>query len=285
MVSIVSRAGWGARAPRFTSTRTSWKGVTVHHSAGPYGQSIRQIQDYHMDSNGWPDVGYNFLIKEGRIFEGRGWSTHPAHDGINDTLGVCVVGNYMKTLPSDRDLDALSAFIGEAQRRTGTTLARGHRDVAQTACPGDKLYAWVKNRRYLEDDVSAKEVWEGHYIDKIDEESGSSSRMRPSSYLAYTHHYTKEIKAGQAAIMARLDGSDDEQTQEIVRAELERAAERERQERAAEFAELVESLAVPLGDRVAARLGDIAPAEVGQAVAEELARLLSEGAQNDDEQT
>lgn len=62
MVNIKSRADWGARSASFGST--SWgarTGFTVHYSAGPTSQTPRQIQNYHMDGNGWSDVGYNFL--------------------------------------------------------------------------------------------------------------------------------------------------------------------------------------------------------------------------------
>ena len=52
------------------------------------------------------------------------------------------------------------------------------------------------------DDVSAKDLWHEYMIDKIDPNSGTSSRMRAESYLAWIHQYTKDIKAAQSAAAA-----------------------------------------------------------------------------------
>ncbi|ASU82424.1 peptidoglycan-binding domain-containing protein [Nocardiopsis gilva YIM 90087] len=149
MVSIISRSAWGARPPRSRST-TTWSRrveVTVHYSQGPTTQTPRQIQDYHMDSNGWADIGYNFLVdNQGNAYEGRGWLVIGAHAAPRNTegIGVCFIG---------RDGDATSAakrtiraLYDDANHRAGRTLAqKGHRDINPTSCPGDDLYAWVKS--------------------------------------------------------------------------------------------------------------------------------------------
>src|SRR5918992_2005798 len=95
--NIISRAEWGARAPRSRMT-TTWDRRTefvVHHSDGPTTQTPRSIQGFHMDGRGWVDIAYNFLVDRlGRIFEGRGWLTVGAHaEGHNISgLGVCFIG-------------------------------------------------------------------------------------------------------------------------------------------------------------------------------------------------
>ncbi|MFG1853590.1 N-acetylmuramoyl-L-alanine amidase [Actinomadura geliboluensis] len=147
-MDIISRKEWGARAPRSRST-VSWGARTefvVHYSEGPTTQTVRSIQDFHMDGNGWADIGYNFLVDvKGRIYEGRGWLTVGAHaPGHNSSgIGVCMIG---------RDGDAtaaakrsIRAVYDEAVRRKGGGLKKlGHRDVYATSCPGDQLYAWVR---------------------------------------------------------------------------------------------------------------------------------------------
>lgn len=124
-------------------------GFMVHHSAGPDTQRIRDIQSYHMDNNGWADIGYNFLIdKDGGVFEGRGWNTVGAHaSGANTAnIGVCVIGDYSSRVPSRGVRDSLQGLYVVANERAGKTLTvRTHRDVNPTACPGDALHDWAHN--------------------------------------------------------------------------------------------------------------------------------------------
>jgi hypothetical protein len=147
-MDIISRAEWGARAPRSRST-VGWSRRTefiVHYSEGPVNQSVRSIQDFHMDGRGWADVGYNFLVDvTGRIYEGRGWLVVGAHAPDHNTsgIGVCMIGRDGDSTPAAKR--AIRWLYDEAVRRTGRSLARlGHRDVFATSCPGDELYAWVR---------------------------------------------------------------------------------------------------------------------------------------------
>jgi len=147
-VNIISRADWGARAPR-DRTLTTWAQrteVIVHHSEGPVTQSVRSIQDFHMDDRGWDDIGYNFLVDHlGRAYEGRGWLTVGAHAVGHNTsgIGVCVIGSDGPDITAAA-LATVRELYDEACRRAGRTLpARGHGDVNPTDCPGDVLRAWV----------------------------------------------------------------------------------------------------------------------------------------------
>ncbi|GLZ13160.1 hypothetical protein Acsp04_33950 [Actinomadura sp. NBRC 104425] len=147
-MDIIGRAEWGARAPR-SRTTTTWSRRTefiVHYSEGPTTQTPRQIQDHHMDSNGWADIGYNFLVDVmGRIYEGRGWLVVGAHATGHNTsgIGVCMIGrNGDATTAAE---NAIRWLYDEAVRRAGRSLKKlGHRDVTATSCPGDQLYAWVR---------------------------------------------------------------------------------------------------------------------------------------------
>lgn len=148
-MDIISRAGWGARAPRSRST-VSWGTRTefiVHYSEGPTTQTVRSIQDFHMGPDrGWADVGYNFLVDvKGRIYEGRGWLTVGAHapDHNSIGIGVCMIGRDGDATPAA--LRSIRWLYDEAVRRKGGGLKKlGHRDVYSTSCPGDQLYKWVR---------------------------------------------------------------------------------------------------------------------------------------------
>ncbi|WP_026124121.1 peptidoglycan recognition protein family protein [Nocardiopsis baichengensis] len=148
MVHIIGRSQWGARSPRSRAT-TDWSRrteFTVHYSAGPPTQSVRSIQDFHMDGNGWADIGYNFLVdRDGTVYEGRGWMVVGAHAAPRNTqgIGVCFIGRDGDATPKAEA--AIRALYEEANRRAGRVLARkGHRDINSTSCPGDQLYAWIR---------------------------------------------------------------------------------------------------------------------------------------------
>ncbi len=166
MAVIEPRSAWNARPPRAVTPRplSYFRGIRVHHSGGNASATVRDIQNWDMDNKGLVDIGYSYVIRDGRIFEGRG-TNHPAHDSINDTFGVCVIGTYTNRLPSAADLDALVDCIRELRRMTGRKLpVDGHRDVAQTACPGDALYRHlpeIRRRADEEDDdmPTPEEIW------------------------------------------------------------------------------------------------------------------------------
>ena len=114
--SIITRKGWGAdeslREKEFGYT-TSVKVAFVHHTATGNNYTcaeapsvLRGIYRYHVVSNGWRDIGYNFAIdKCGNIYEGRaGGVAKPvmgAHTlGFNtDSVGIAVLGTYSSTNP------------------------------------------------------------------------------------------------------------------------------------------------------------------------------------------
>lgn len=146
---IYTRREWNARPAR-EARPTTWasrKGVAFHHSGANPNQSIQEIQNFHMDTNGWVDIGYNWLVRpNGDIYEGRGWLGVGAHVAGNNTaqVGVCLVGNYTNTAPSSAAKASLAYLYQEANRLKGARLAVGtHRQFNTTECPGDRLHAWV----------------------------------------------------------------------------------------------------------------------------------------------
>jgi hypothetical protein len=137
----------------------------VHHSAGTnvsndWGAIVLAIWNLHVYTNGWADVGYNWLISpDGTLFEGRGGGDNVmgAHFcGKNSgTMGVCLIGTYTNATPPDTMMAKLSEiFAWKACQRsidpntqtfhasTGFNLfgISGHRDGCATECPGQKVY-------------------------------------------------------------------------------------------------------------------------------------------------
>src|SRR5687767_9747541 len=106
---ICTRPCWGARAPSGITYMSALSRAIIHHTAGSGDWTtnyetakarVRGIQNYHMDNNGWGDIGYHFLVSAGgHIFEGRhasmGSLPRGAHDGCNaNSFGFNVMGYY-----------------------------------------------------------------------------------------------------------------------------------------------------------------------------------------------
>jgi|GEM_PF-3762516 len=161
-------------------------------------------------------------------------------------------------------------YYGDNPHSTHVHVSVGVGPDGRSTGPYDNTTPWGIGKG--DDDVSAKDVWTSVTIPKIDPDSGTTSAMRPASYLAWNHEYAKqqlaqgrEILANQAAIMAAVGGGDVAAT---VRAELDRAAERERAERRAELGEVVDQLGeiTALVERVGS----------GELAADEVVRLIGE---------
>ncbi len=155
-----------------TPVYTDVEFIIVHHSAANYPADqdykavVRSYWDYHVNTHGWDDIGYNWLVDpNGVIYEGRGKDIKGAHfSGANsNTMGVCIIGDYMTTTPTNNSIQKLEDLIAwEASRKdidvlttgyhsaSGLTLYHisGHRDGPTTTdCPGDKLYALLPSIR------------------------------------------------------------------------------------------------------------------------------------------
>jgi len=122
---------------------------------------IRGMYAYHVQSLGWADIGYNFLVDRfGRTWEGRyGGITRPVVGAqtlnFNSvSMGVSAIGNYdvgAVPQPMTNAFKAIFAwkFSLAGIPATGTVVANGkslnrisgHRDAFATACPGRYLYA------------------------------------------------------------------------------------------------------------------------------------------------
>ncbi|MFE7468744.1 peptidoglycan recognition protein [Streptomyces sp. NPDC057499] len=193
---ITSRAGWGADesiSPEAPEYLDGVKAVFVHHTAGSSTYTcaespaiVRSLYAYHVRSEGWKDIGYNFLVdKCGTVFEGRkGGVDRPvlgAHTfGFNrESAGIAVIGTYTDATAPAAVTTAVARvaawklgqykgdpagtavltagaagknYFGKAFA-SGTKYSfnqiSGHRDGFNTQCPGTALYGQLGTVRAL----------------------------------------------------------------------------------------------------------------------------------------
>ncbi len=138
--------------------RGRWKYVIVHNSGTRQGNA-RIFDLYHRRvrhmQNG---LAYHFVIGNGRssgngqIEIGERWRRqinggHVASDYLNNiALGICLVGDYNRDVPTPQQLAALEELISYLRGRVGRFKGRlaivlGHREInpKPTDCPGKKF--------------------------------------------------------------------------------------------------------------------------------------------------
>lgn len=154
---LVPRSTWATRpvgANNYAMNGVSR--ITVHHT-GEYAawadipdvEVVRRIDRYHREDRHWSAIGYHYLVgKDGRIYEGRPAQYQGAHTltANEHNLGISVIGDFQNHLPTPAQLAALSRFLDDQRTRfhVGKGRLYGHRDLHQSVCPGNALYAWLK---------------------------------------------------------------------------------------------------------------------------------------------
>ena len=136
--------------------------IIVHHTAESSPRALsrsdsermRTIYEYHAKARGWGDIGYNYVVgPNGTIFEGRAGGDYAvgAHAYCNNvgSMGISLMGNFQTGKPTDAQLTALRWLLVYLTDKykidpEGSVIFHGkkmptivgHRDVGQTACPG-----------------------------------------------------------------------------------------------------------------------------------------------------
>jgi hypothetical protein len=204
--AVISRGSWGAdESLRFDSTgKEIWppefwpiQKLIVHHTATQNhdpdpAATIRSIYYYHAVTQGWGDIGYNFLVDEaGNVYEGRHSRSYalgesPTGEDLNGngvtgghaynynagTTGVALLGTLTNQDATAAARDALERVLAwkasahgidpqgsslytnpvNGTQKTFANIA-GHRDVNSTECPGGVFYATLPTIRA---DVAAR---------------------------------------------------------------------------------------------------------------------------------
>jgi hypothetical protein len=126
-----------------TRERSTIQRLVIHHSATPANTTPESIARYHVGHMQWPGIGYHFVVAaDGRIYQTNELATISYHAAsANETgVGICFVGNFMEAPPPAVQVRAgahLVAWLLQELRLRGDAV-KGHRELMQTACPGDQ---------------------------------------------------------------------------------------------------------------------------------------------------
>jgi hypothetical protein len=190
---IVTRAQWGADESirKGTPEFAPLSKLIVHHTDTQNNDpdpaaTVRAIYVFHVQTRGWNDIGYNFLVDaQGRVYEGRyardyapgevhtgedvsGRGVIGAHaEGANTgSVGVALLGAFDSASPTNAAINGLQSVLAwkadrhdidavgasNYTRPDGSVIPNlpnisGHRDTKSTACPGDVVYAMLSRIR------------------------------------------------------------------------------------------------------------------------------------------
>lgn len=139
-------------------------GIVIHHSLTKDSNTVSwdAIKKYHVDTMGWDDIGYHYGIEyvngKVEVLKGRPEFYAGAHTKeFNNSIGICVVGNYDEQELEEDKLDALvdlTMDILEEYPHLSPRLIYKHNEWANyKSCPGTK-FPWAKyiatvNERYV----------------------------------------------------------------------------------------------------------------------------------------
>lgn len=131
--------------------------IIIHHSFTKDEKTVSwgAIRKYHVETNGWSAIGYQFGIELiGDHYEtliGRNPNQIGAHTiGQNEqSIGICVVGNYDVDPITDGISDALHNLLAWLMPifKIDNHEIYGHCEFAPKTCPGKNLWEWVKEIR------------------------------------------------------------------------------------------------------------------------------------------
>lgn len=192
--TIVPREAWASGLkPKGSPSLGSVQVAFVHHTVNGNDYApedsaaiVRAIFEYHVRSNGWNDIGYNFLVdRYGQVFEGRAGGVDQPVIGAQAvgwnsiSTGIAIIGTFEGEPAPAAALAAVAAIIrwklplhgaptagavplvssgGSGNRyKAGATVQMerisGHRDGCSTDCPGGRLYGQLADIRRRVGDI------------------------------------------------------------------------------------------------------------------------------------
>ncbi len=157
---VITRHQWNAISPdKVCGSVVAPYRMAIHHTASPSSDGgdaaarMRGMQNYHMNTLGWCDIGYHFVVAQsGAIYQARSRSNRPAaHVGGQNhgNVGISMIGNYTSAAPTQAQLEGMGKIVRWVHDTHGVPLNRtailGHREHAgqSTSCPGNNGLAHI----------------------------------------------------------------------------------------------------------------------------------------------
>ena len=130
--------------------------LVVHCSATRPSMDVgaKEIREWHVEGNGWKDIGYHFVIRRnGSIELGRPIEEAGSHaKGYNsDSIGVCLIGGVdqedyriAENNFTEKQFQSLIEIIVKTRKAIPHIMVMGHKDLdPKKACPSFDVREWL----------------------------------------------------------------------------------------------------------------------------------------------
>lgn len=169
-IGFLPRAAWGASPPVLPMKAHTPDRITIHHTATRQGaarslsEKLRALQQFSQREDSladgrrkrqWADIPYHLYVAvDGEVGEGREWQYVGDSNTPYDPTGhflIVLEGSFDTDTLTTAQRRSLDALVLAAARRWRIAAERigGHRDYAQTRCPGRNVYAELPRIRDL----------------------------------------------------------------------------------------------------------------------------------------
>lgn len=146
---IVGRLTWASIFGSDTLKKSKRKIdlIVVHCTGTEEGKdvSVQAIRNYHVNHNGWRDIGYHYVIyRDGSLHEGRDVNISGGHArGYNShSIGIVYVGgcpkghlDQSKDTRTPQQKATLLRLLKDMRKMYPNAKIVGHKDLNKTGCP------------------------------------------------------------------------------------------------------------------------------------------------------
>ena len=171
---MITRQQWGSKPqPIPDAKRHTPRLITLHHAGTLWTKGsdpvakVRAMQSWGQREKGWPDLPYHYMIApDGTIIEARDWHYQPESNtkyDLNGVLNIELFGNFEVQRVSVEQLTSIVNVIVHLKRDLGLPVEidkiRGHKDAAETACPGKDFYRYIADgsiRKWVEQSLAGQ---------------------------------------------------------------------------------------------------------------------------------
>ncbi len=125
--------------------------LVLHATGAPAHVGPHAIARAHVDDNGWPGIGYHFVVgAEGAVYRTQDLTVVSHHVAQFNpvAVGIALAGDLAHADPPSAQLAAAADLVAQLCWDLGlpATAVRGHREMVPTPCPGERFLDGWKPR-------------------------------------------------------------------------------------------------------------------------------------------